>query len=157
VQDGLWSCVKNVDNPASSNSIVLAYGDVATCTATNKPQTGSVSICKISVGAISAFDFTSNIPSHSGFAVTTETAGTSKCATFTNVAAGSYTVSESTPPTGWAFTSVTCSDPGDNGSTPGNGASQTNSASVSIDLDLDETVSCTFTNTKKARSLWRKT
>jgi hypothetical protein len=54
------------------------------------------------------------------------------------IATGSHSVSE-TVPTGWDLTSVTCND--DEGTNP-------RSNPVSLQLDADEIITCTFTNTK---------
>lgn len=82
------------------------------------------------------FAFTENIPgAANGFTLTDSTDNTE---TFSNVPIGSYTVTESDV-TGWTLDSITCVDPDDGTTTDG--------ATATIDLDDDETVTCTFTNT----------
>ncbi len=71
------------------------------------------------------FDFTDDIESPNGFSLTI---GADK--TFTDVAAGIYSVAESVP-AGWLLTSATCDD---------------GSPVTAIDLEPGENITCTFTN-----------
>jgi len=66
----------------------------------------------------------------------------SDTAIFANLTPGSYTVTELAPPSPWQFTSLVCVDP--------DGGTTTVGATANIDLDSDETVTCTFTNEKPA-------
>ncbi|HXF05918.1 MAG TPA: hypothetical protein VNM72_10955 [Blastocatellia bacterium] len=61
--------------------------------------------------------------------------------TFTDLAPGSYTVTEGAVP-GWALTNLVCTDP-DNVTTV-----DLNTRTATIDLDAGETVKRTFTNTR---------
>lgn len=63
---------------------------------------------------------------------------------FTGLAAGSYTVTE-TAVNGWALTGLICSDP------TGNSSGNTGTRIASIDVAAGETVTCTYTNTKRAQ------
>ena len=84
---------------------------------------------KNAVGGDGTFDFTSH--GLGSFSLTT--AGGTAQQSFTNLAPGTYAVSE-TVPAGWDLTGATCSD----GSNP-----------ASIDLAPGENVTCTFENTKR--------
>ena len=102
------------------------------------PNTGDIVIVKDATPADNTpFDFTENIPgAASGFTLTDPADNTE---TFDDVAAGSYTVTE-TGEADWTLDSIVCVDP-DNGST-------TAGATATIDLDAGETVTCTFSNSR---------
>ncbi len=102
------------------------------------PTTGDIVIVKEATPADNTpFDFTETIPgANSGFTLTDPADNTE---TFDGVAPGSYTVSE-TGETNWTLDSIVCSDP-DNGSSTGG-------ATATIDLDVGETVTCTFNNSR---------
>lgn len=63
--------------------------------------------------------------------------------TFTGLAAGSYTVTE-TAVAGWTLTGLVCADP-DSSSTVNLGTGV-----ATLDLDAGETITCTYTNSKQA-------
>ncbi|WP_337731938.1 MULTISPECIES: right-handed parallel beta-helix repeat-containing protein [unclassified Pseudoxanthomonas] len=63
--------------------------------------------------------------------------------TFTDLATGSYTVTETTV-AGWTLTNLVCVDP-DSGSTVNVGT-----GAATLDLDAGETITCTYTNSKQA-------
>jgi hypothetical protein len=98
----------------------------------------SVRLQKISVNGVGAFNFTNTVPG-GATSVTTVTAGTAAGATATNVAPGTYTITELAAPAGWTFTNVVCT-----GDTEYTVSGQT----VTIDVDPGETIVCTYTNTK---------
>jgi hypothetical protein len=108
---------------------------------------GTVTITKTAGGGDATFSYTGSgtgIPA--SFAITT-TGGTGS-RTFSNILANeTKTITESAPPAGWDFTSVSCVDP-DNGST----VNQT-TRTATIDLDQGETVTCNFTNTRKTGTI----
>jgi hypothetical protein len=108
---------------------------------------GTVIINKTAVGDNATFSYTGSgtgIPS----SFTIATTGGAGSRTFSNIAADQIkTVTESLPPTGWEFTSVSCSDP-DGGSTVDQGT-----RTVTIDLDQGETITCTFTNTRQTGTI----
>ena len=134
-------------------AINLDPGETVTCTFTNTKR-GTINIVKTAVGGDDTFAFTDNIadatPS-SGFSIDTATA-VDDTETFTNVVPGSYTITETALPTGWDLTGLTCADPGDNGS-----SSVLATGIATIDLDPGETVSCTYTNTKRGSITVAKT
>jgi large repetitive protein len=105
---------------------------------------GTVVINKSAVGGDDTFDYTATgtgIPS--SFSITTTSGSGSQ--TFSNLAFGSYTVTEQGPPSGWAFTSLACTDP--------DGGTTVSGQTANIDLDPGETVTCTFTNSKQLPDL----
>jgi len=101
-------------------------------------QPGTIIIAVVGTnGNNDTFNFTSSLPGYSNFPVTIVN-GTGSV-TFSNISPGSYTVTQSTLPSGWAFASVLCVD-SDNGTIIVGQAS-------TIDLDSGQTVTCTYTNT----------
>ena len=99
----------------------------------------NIVIHKVAVGGDGTFGYTGTGGITSPFSITTS--GGSGSQSFTSLSAGSYTVTESAPPAGWDFTSLTCVDE-DSGTT-------VSGQTANIDLDPGETVSCTYTNTKR--------
>jgi len=121
-------------------TIDLDAGESVTCTFTNS-KTGTITIVKDAVPDDAqdfAFTTTGGL-TPAGFSLDDDADGTlSDTQVFTDVAPGSYTVSE-TPVAGYDV-SLSCTDP--------DGGSSTVGATATIDLDPDESVTCTFTNTK---------
>lgn len=99
------------------------------------PTTGTIIIVKNTVGGDGSFDYTGDL---GGFSIVTS--GNTGSSTFLDVDAGSYDVTESAE-AGWDFTNLTCDDP-DTGSS-------VNGTTATIDLDAEETVTCTYTNTER--------
>lgn len=128
----------NGDDPAS---ITLFPGDDVTCTFTNVAQ-GSVTIVKNTLGGDGLFSFTSTLPD-GAFAITT-TSGTGTHVESGFVESGSYTVVEGDPNlvgTGFDLTALTCDDP------DGGSSVDLVTRTATIDVDAEETITCTFTNT----------
>ncbi len=98
----------------------------------------SVRIQKISVGGVGTFNFTNTNPA-GPTTLRTVTAGTAAGVTVSNVASGTYTVTETALPSGWAFTSLACTGGGNNTTISGRTAT--------IGVDPGENIVCTFTNT----------
>ena len=100
---------------------------------------GTVVINKVAVGGDATFDY---LGSGSGISSTFSiaTSGGTGSVTFSNIVAGAKTVTE-TVPSGWDFTNLTCSDP--------DGGTTISGQTANIDLDGGETVTCTYTNTKR--------
>jgi len=125
-----WTSSATCSDGSSPGAIALAAGETVTCTFNNEQQTTPVTRITIykqtlPAGEAQVFQFTSNFAGTFGLAH-----GGSKV---TDVAAGSYSVSESVP-NGWTQVSATCND----GSSPGN-----------INVSEGETVACTFVNQKQ--------
>ncbi|HSL44287.1 MAG TPA: hypothetical protein VK897_12695, partial [Anaerolineales bacterium] len=117
------------DSGETIDSIDLDPGETVTCTFENE-KFGSIVIVKNTVGGDGTFDFTSSTLGN--FSLTT--ASNTASATFSNLDVDlTYDVAE-TVPTGWDLTSATCNS---------------GETIESIDLDPGETVTCTFTNTKR--------
>ena len=108
----------------------------------------NIVIRKNTVGGDATFGYTATGGIASNFDLATS--GGTASQSFTNITAGSYTVTESTLPAGWDFTNLVCVDE-DSGSTVDLAARKAN-----IDLDPGETVTCTFTNTKRGNIIIEK-
>lgn len=107
---------------------------------TEPPPGGTIIINKTAVSGDDTFNFTATgtgLPAN--FQITTT--GGSGSQTFTNLAPGTYTVTEVVPPPppNWSFTSLSCTDP--------DGGTSVSGATATIDLDAGEIVTCTYTNT----------
>jgi hypothetical protein len=124
-------------------TIDLDAGETVTCTFTNTkqtPGTGTITIIKDAIPD-SPQDFEFSRSFGTNFSLDDDADPTlSNKATFTDLAPGTYTVTELGPPTGWQFTDLVCADP--DGGTTVDLATRT----ANIDLDAGETVTCTFTN-----------
>ena len=108
----------------------------------------NIVIKKVTVGGDGTFDYTATGGISSAFSIAT-TGGMGQT-TFSQIAAGSYTVTESAPPAGWQFTSLVCQDE-DSGSSV-----DLTLRKATIDLDAGETVTCTYTNTKRGKIVVEK-
>ncbi|MDW8031907.1 MAG: hypothetical protein RMJ29_08880, partial [Candidatus Bipolaricaulota bacterium] len=128
-------------------TLKMASGRIASRSQTTLIAAGTIVINKTAVGGNDTFSYTSTIPGNATFNITTT--GGSGSQTFAGVTAGSYTVTESAPPSGWDFTSLSCVDP-DNGTT-------VSGQTATIDLDPGETVTCTYTNTRRGTIVINKT
>lgn len=122
-------------------SVVIVNGGSATCTITNTAKPAQLTIVKNTdeESGNGSFDF--DVTGQEG-SVTLTTEGYTASTTFSVLDAGSYDVSENIPE-GWTLASVSCL----NGETS-MGSSITNGKSVT--LQNGDSVTCTFTNTKRA-------
>ena len=109
--------------------ITLAADDVKTCTFTNTKR-GHIVVDKVTdpTGDTQSFDFTAGGTGYGNFSLTDAATPNDQ-----EVVPGAYSVSEGSV-AGWDLTSATC----DKGETP-----------ASLDVEAGETVTCTFTNTKR--------
>ncbi|SIN70021.1 prealbumin-like fold domain-containing protein [Agromyces cerinus] len=116
-------------------------GDVFDCTITNTAK-GKIIIVKNIDGADGIFEFTGNWPGTSDFEIETDE-GTGQ-AEFSNVVAGSYTVTEVLS-SAYVGELIGCAE-----SRPGgaDGGSSVQGLIGSIDLDPGETITCTYSNTE---------
>jgi len=112
-------------------NISLGAGNIITCTFTNT-QRGHIIVDKVTYPTADpqSFDFTAGGAGYSNFSLTDADDPNDQ-----EVVPGAYSVSE-TVPGGWDLTSATC----DQGETIS-----------SLDVEPGETVTCTFTNTKKGK------
>ncbi len=98
---------------------------------------GILVIEKVAIGGDATFDFATTGSGLAPFSITTSGGSGSKSTILT---AGTKTVTESSLPDGWDFTSLICDDAG----------TTVSGQTATIDLDSGETITCTFTNTKRA-------
>jgi Prealbumin-like fold domain len=111
------------------SAVVLSPGETVTCTFNNtKLVVGNLTIQKVTLGADGVFGFTS--AALIDFSLST--VGGTASRTVSNLAPGTYDIAE-TVPSGWRLDSATCSD---------------GSPVTAIDISENESVTCTFTNTK---------
>jgi hypothetical protein len=120
------------------NAINVSAAESVTCTFTNTKNT-TLTITKDAVPN-DGQDFSFSGTCFGAFSLDDDADGTLSNTQSANLAAGSCTVTEGAAPAGWAFANLACIDP-DNGTTTGG-------QTATVDLDVGETVSCTFTNTK---------
>ena len=118
-------------------AVVLSAGETVTCTFTNTKR-GEIVLVKNTIGGDGAFDFTHTI---AGLDTNLVTAAGTDSDTSDKLLPGDYVISE-TAPAGWDLTSATC----DSDETVAN-----------ITVGAGETVTCTFTNTKKGQLTVQKT
>jgi hypothetical protein len=102
---------------------------------------GSITIVKNTVGGNGTFAFTHDVGSNSDPTVTSPfnitTVSNTGSQVFAKVPEGTYHITESAPPSGWSFTSLSCTAGG-----------SVNSQTATITLAAGANVTCTFTNTK---------
>ncbi len=166
LEAGTYSAIENVqsgwtltgltcDDPDNGSSgdvstrtatIDLDANETVTCTFTNTKDnvdTGRIVIRKDAVPD-DPQDFSFNYPAFAGsFTLDDDPASAVPQERAFDVATGTYTVTEATPPSEWTLTGLTCDDP--NGGTTTNVATRT----ATIDVDANQTITCTFTNTKQ--------
>lgn len=115
------------------NAINLSAGENVTCTFTNTKK-GHIVVDKVTnpTGDSQSFDFTVTGTGYSTFSLTDAATPNDQ-----ELLPGNYSVSE-TVPTGWDLSNTTC-------------VSSKNDAETANDLSIDpgETITCTFTNTKR--------
>lgn len=124
---------------------------------------GSLKIKKVTVGGSGQFGFTSNTlddqtanDSTTTFTLTTTAAGSAGAAdtgsTYAGLLAGTYDVAENAK-TGWTLTGLSCVNA--DGSTHAATTSLAN-RTLSLDIAVDDDVTCTFTNTAQATIRFKK-
>jgi uncharacterized repeat protein (TIGR01451 family) len=113
----------------------------ASCTFTNSQVPGKIIVVKQTLpdGDPQSFGFTASYD-NDGFSLSDGQSNDSG-----NLAAGSYSVSE-TVPTGWDLTNTTCLS-----------SIQDTESAGNLELDAGETITCTFTNTKRGHLIVQKT
>ena len=108
----------------------------------------NIVIKKTAVGGDGTFGYTATGGISSSFSIATS--GGSGTQAFTNITHGAYTVTESSLPAGWDFSNLVCSDPTSNSSV------NLGTKTATINLDPGETVTCTYTNTKRGHIIVKK-
>ncbi|MCB0193157.1 MAG: hypothetical protein KDJ65_14530 [Anaerolineae bacterium] len=127
-----WTMDSSCDDSSSVDNISISAGETVTCVFTNTADPGSVTVEKYTVPPASpeVFTFTTNITTPDF----TLLHGDSQ--SYTNVAIGTYNISE-TVPSGWTLSSA-CSD---------------GSTIDSVVVDPGEDITCVFTNTSNFGSV----
>src|SRR5207248_986362 len=118
-------------------------GETVNCTFTNTKD-GSIVVKMVSASSSDAAKFT----------VTGDASGTigdTQTITVNNLAPGTYTSTEAAK-SGWDLTSLTCND----GSSATASSGDTSTRTATFKLDPGETVTCTFTNTKRGSIVVKK-
>ncbi|WP_189005165.1 prealbumin-like fold domain-containing protein [Deinococcus malanensis] len=135
----------------ATGNVTLDLNDNKTCTIVNSDSPGTIVVIKNALPANGSFAFTTTGTNYSGFTLQGATANGANVNTQTGLAAGTYTVRESTQ-LGWTLTGIGGSaDPNtpyaclSTGSSTGLGDLATQTAT--INLKMGETVTCMFENT----------
>jgi len=117
-------------------TFVVSAGETVKCTFTNTKR-GTIIVDKVTdpSGDSQSFDFTTTGNDYVSFSLTDQSIPNDQ-----ELKPGAYTVSE-TVPSGWDLTNLNCVDTSGGTTTSGNTAN--------VDLAAGETVTCTFTNTKR--------
>jgi hypothetical protein len=145
----------DADFDAGDNAVTvdLALNENVSCTFTNT-KNGSLTIVKDAVpNNAQDFAYTATGTGVSDFSLDDDADNTlSNTKTFSDLLAGSRTITETQPVTGWTLTNIACT--GATSSTVTIGADADFDAgdnAVTVDLATGENVSCTFTNTKQGK------
>jgi hypothetical protein len=129
------------DTGTGTATFDLDAGEVVKCTFTDE-KLGTIIIEKVSVGGVATFNFTSDIPGEPPSFNITTASGSANQTTFSNLAAGTYNVTESGPSPPWNFTDLSC--------VPDQSISD---QTATIDLPAGGSVKCTFTDEKPTGQL----
>ena len=116
----------------ADDSVNVAPNNHVICSYTNTRKQGTIIVKKVMVGGVGTFNFTGT-PSGSINA----NEGTVQA----TVDTGQYTSIEGSDPTGWKLTDISCDD--------SNSTFDKNARSATFNVEYNETVTCTFTNTKQ--------
>ncbi len=131
-----WDTTTTCSNGSAVTAIVVQAGETVTCTFFNVKQ-GGIIVKKATAGDVGTFNFTGAVP---GSITTTSANGQpSGPVLSTNLAPGVYSVAETAVP-GWDTTS-SCSN---------------NSPVTAVTVAANETVTCTFVNTKRGAIVVKK-
>ncbi|WP_299178598.1 hypothetical protein [uncultured Neptuniibacter sp.] len=134
------SC-SDTDNTVVSNAtatIELDPGETVVCTYENTRR-GNIIIVKNSIGGDGEFAYSGSL----GLTSLTTVGGTDDTGnTYFNMVPGIYSVTETDPAPNWDLTGLSCIETGGQNTA-------TNNATANIMLDPGETVTCTYTNTKR--------
>jgi hypothetical protein len=132
-------------DPATITDIEIRAGLETTCTFNNTGATGNIIVRKVAnpVGTTAVFPFDPSW-SDTNFNLSEGSPPFMMSKGSGPLPAGTYTVSELVP-SNWKLTDLVCADP-DNGSEV-----DFTTATATVDLDANETVTCTFTDTKNGR------
>jgi outer membrane autotransporter protein len=135
-----WTTTLSCTDPSSNTTtagatanIALGAGETVTCTYTNTRQRGNIVVKKVTIGGDGNFSFTVNGPN------TNQTFHLANGGqqSLPNLPTGQFTITETSLPAGWILQSASC----------GQGTKQNNT--ITVDLDPNENITCTFTNFKE--------
>jgi large repetitive protein len=142
------SCVQNEVLTAPSiptNVVDLTSGASWTCTVTNTDSQPTLKVVKVvdnqNGGALQSSDFTLHVESNGVDVAGSPAAGSASGTTY-SLDAGTYTVSEDSPPAGYQFVSAT----GDCSLNPDSGV-------ISVNLAVGDSKTCTITNSDEPAHL----
>ncbi|GAB4100605.1 prealbumin-like fold domain-containing protein [Sinomonas halotolerans] len=131
----------------SSDSFTAALKDFVAPISVNFNKCGSIKIVKNTVGGNGTFGYgTSANLGLTGNTFSLTTVGNTANRTFADLFAGAYSFDETSMPTGWQFTSLTCAN--DSGK-PASTWTVTGDQ-VTVNLVAQGAVTCTYTNTAQA-------
>jgi len=131
------SCISSIGDTEVNTALELDPGETITCTFTNTKQ-GTIIVKKDMAGGTDTFDFTGT-PNGS---ISTDL-GTIQA----SVVPGQYTSTEGAK-TGWDLNSIICDD--------GNSTGDVATRIATFNVEAGETITCTFTNTKRAHIIIQK-
>ncbi len=131
-----------VEDVSACQNISVTAGNTTNCIITNTKK-GTIKITKVSTGGTGTFNFSTTGTGLSNFQIDTSPEG-GPDKIFSNILPGTYSVTEGTLPTGWDFTSLSCAETGTENTT-----TNQDTKTASITLDAGETITCTYTNTKR--------
>ena len=124
------------------SNIDLSPNETVTCTFTNRRR-GTIILHKVTDPAPDSGDTSFGFTAGGGLSPASFSLKNGESRTFANlVPQAGYSLAETTPPSGWDLISATCSD---------------GSPIANVDVAPGETVTCTFTNTKRGSVTLRKT
>lgn len=140
-------------NGVRNASINVEPGETVTCTFVNTKQAapGRVVIEKITIGGTDTFGYDFDL---GGFSLTTLSENTKVDEAFEGVEAGVYNIQEQDPTPEYDLIALTCVD--DKEIDENTTSWSLNDRSAVISVDDGETVTCTFTNRKRARIIVEK-
>lgn len=122
----------------TNDKVSIATGQHVICTYTNTRNTGTVFVKKVMVGGTDTFAYTGT--PNGSISINNETIQAT-------VDTGAYTSTEVTK-AGWDLTSVVCND--------SNSTGDVGTRTANFNVESGETVTCTFTNTKRAHIIIKK-
>ncbi len=137
-EDAVSGYTKSLSTDCSGT---IAVGETKSCTITNDDQAGTITIVKhVNSPSGQNFDFTGPL----GAFTLDDDADPTEVNTldFSDLSAGSYSVTEGTN-TKWTLTGLICNDPNQETTIDIPGRTAT------IDLDLGEHITCTYTNSRR--------
>lgn len=135
--------------------------DNITCTFTNTPRPAQITVSNTTIGGVGPFNYGLTNLSSPSTTITTTVAGTpANSPQFTATAVNSAVSIAETVPSGWAFTSVSCTDA--NSAVTGNTGSFGTLVGTTVtipaaNVKAGSNITCAFVNTKLARLTITKT